>query len=339
VAEETFDAYMYQLVENKQRFISQVMTSKTPSRSIEEDGDEFVLDYAQIKAIATGNPLLIEKIGLELEITKLRMLESNFRQIQYGLNNKLALYFPGTAESLKSLVSALKADVRVVMGQGDMPFCAKVNGRNFVERVSAGQALVLNSTANEIQIKGLSGRGDYDAAAGRHCIKIGAANVSVELGNDAAGNIIRIENAVKSLPGRLSAAETKLADMHKEIEKVKLEASAESPHLPAIASKQERLREIDMMLAPPEETVEGVPQKAREAPQKTEKDPLKPFGKPAEAAAKKPERGWEPPPLPPPPLPPKVGLVRSGETDCRTGEASKSYSAQGAEMKDHGHEI
>ena len=268
VTEGTFDAYLWQLLEAKQRFISQIMTSKSPMRSY-EDVDETVLSFATIKALCAGDPRIKEKMNLEVEVSKLRLLKSSFQNQHYQLEDDLARSFPRDIAEAKARIAALEKDIatRDAHPAPEDGFAGiELNGVNYTERVAAGEALL--SFLPEVQdmkpVHVGSFRGfDVGVALehfGRHVLTLsGAAEYHVELGTDARGNIQRIENALAGLDRQLEKARGRLEDLEHQVENAREELKKPFPQEAELREKSARLielnAELDMENTAPSEPV------------------------------------------------------------------------------------
>ena len=270
VTENTFDSYLWQTLENKQKFISQIMTSKSPVRSC-EDVDETTLSFAEIKALCAGDPRIKEKMNLDVEVSKLRLLKSSFQSQKYTLEDNLARCFPREIAETKARIAALESDIRTrdalpVPGDGFVGI--ELQGAQFTERVAAGEAIlnILPTVQDtkpvhvgafrgfEVEIS-LSEFGKYSLTLN------GASEHYVELGADARGNILRVENALASLDKKLDANRAKLADLESQVENAHAELEKPFPQEAELAEKSARLIELNAELdmensAPPEPVAE-----------------------------------------------------------------------------------
>ena len=268
VTEGTFDAYLWQLLEAKQRFISQIMTSKSPMRSY-EDVDETVLSFATIKALCAGDPRIKEKMNLEVEVSKLRLLKSSFQNQHYQLEDDLARSFPREIAEANARIIALEKDIqtRDAHPAPEDGFAGiELNGANYTERVAAGEAL-LNFLPEAQDMKPVhvgSFRGfDVGVALehfGKHVLTLsGAAEHHVELGSDARGNIQRMENALTGLDRQLENARGHLEDLERQVENAREELKKPFPQEAVLAEKSARLielnAELDMENSAPSEPV------------------------------------------------------------------------------------
>jgi N12 class adenine-specific DNA methylase len=259
VTDPTFDSYLFQTVQKKQEFISQIMTSKSPVRTC-DDMDEQALSYAEIKALCAGYPLIAEKMGLDVEVAKLKMLKANHQSQQYRLEDNLRLNFPKQIESTKANIEGYKADIErleintVRDEEGISPMTIGAN--SFSERKDAGAALI--EACRNIEGIGSDKVGSYrgfemsisfDTFNKEYkCHLKGAITHTVPLGSDPAGNIIRIDNAFEKLPALLNSAEAKLETLYSQVENAKVELTRPFPQEAELAEKSARLTELDSLL-------------------------------------------------------------------------------------------
>ena len=266
VTENTFDSYIWQTLENKQKFISQIMTSKSPMRSC-EDVDETTLSFAEIKALCAGDPRIKEKMDLEVQVAKLRLLKSSFQSQQYTLEDNLAQFYPQEIAETKSQIAALEADIRT-RNEHPVPVDGfagiELHGAQFTERVAAGEALLklLPEMKNTKLVNVGSFRGfGIDVTlghSGSHVLTLnGAAEHKVDMGDDALGNIMRVENALTGLDKQLDKSRGCLADLEQQAENARAELDKPFPQESELAKKSARLIELNAELdmennAPPE---------------------------------------------------------------------------------------
>lgn len=233
VTENTFDAYLWQTIENKQKFISQIMTSKTPVR-VAEDVDESSLNYAEIKALATGDPKIKEKMDLDNEVTKLKMLEANFKSNRYRLEDKVAKNYPEEIARTEKLIEAVKKDMANVepKAEGEEKFTSiTIKGEKIFDKKVAGEKLLEAIKAVKINESKMIGKYrnmglevSYNFFTNAHDFSLnGAAKHSGELGTSADGNIIRLDNALEKMPEKLKRLEEKLTSTKEQIENAKEE--------------------------------------------------------------------------------------------------------------------
>ena len=258
VTEGTFDAYLYQLVENKQRFISQIMTSKTPVR-FAEDIDETALSYAEIKALAAGNPDIIEKTELDTQVAKLKLLKQNYLSEKYALEDKVIKYYPNEIKRLENRIEDMKEDIEVFNNNNtpDNSFeKMNIKGTDFTERKEAGEKIIeiCKSMTNPEPLE----IGEYK------CFKIilsfdnmdrkfyasmkNNLSYKTELGSDPSGNITRIDNVLNGIETRLSSVENNLEDTKKNYESAKKEIEKPFPQEEELKTKSKRLDELNIKL-------------------------------------------------------------------------------------------
>ena len=258
VTEGTFDAYLWQTLENKQRFISQIMTSKSPVRSC-EDVDEQALSYAEIKALCAGNPLIKEKMDLDVQVAKLKVLKADHQSQKFRLQDKLLTKFPADIQETNAHIAGLKADAQLAAThpQGKEEFCGMViKGVTYDEKKTAGERLVLACSelpnAEEKVIGSYRGfelslrfdafRTEYQA------LLKGQRKYTVPLGTDPLGNIIRLDNSLNSFPERITAAENELATLHQQQAAAQIEVEKPFPQEEELAEKSARLAELNAQL-------------------------------------------------------------------------------------------
>lgn len=261
VTENTFDAYLYQLVETKQKFVGQVMTSKTPVRSI-EDVDEAALSYAEIKMLATGNPHIKEKMDLDMQVQNLKMLQSNYYSERFDLEDKVTREYPQDIARYNSQIKALNVDIetasKTLKASADYFNGMDINGEHYTEKKAAGEAIIriMKSFKNSTETLSVgSYRGftmeiyisrgfrlDYILAIR------GAMTHTINLGTDALGNITRIDNCIDHLAGNLEKAEKNLAETEKQLEIAKESLKEPFEQAEELAEKQERLDELNEIL-------------------------------------------------------------------------------------------
>ena len=258
VTEGTFDSYLYQTLENKQRFISQIMTSKSPVRSC-EDVDEQALSYAEIKALCAGNPLIKEKMDLDVQVAKLRVLKADHQSQKFRLQDKLLTKFPADIQETNAHIAGLKADAQLAAAhpQGKEEFCGMtIRGVTYDEKKTAGERLVLACSelpnAEEKVIGSYRGfelslrfdtfRTEYQA------LLKGQRKYTVPLGTDPLGNIIRLDNSLNNFPERITAAENELDTLHQQQAAAQIEVEKPFPQEEELAEKSARLAELNAQL-------------------------------------------------------------------------------------------
>lgn len=261
VTENTFDAYLYQLVETKQKFVGQVMTSKTPVRSI-EDVDEAALSYAEIKMLATGNPHIKEKMDLDMQVQNLKMLQSNYYSERFDLEDKVTREYPQDIARYNSQIKALKVDIKTasktLKASADYFNGMDINGEHYTEKKAAGEAIIriMKSFKNSSETLPVgSYRGFtmemYISKGFRleYILAIrGAMTHTINLGTDALGNITRIDNCIDHLAGDLEKAEKKLAETEKQLEIAKESLKEPFSREEELQEKQARLNELNALL-------------------------------------------------------------------------------------------
>ena len=258
VTEGTFDAYLYQLVENKQRFISQIMTSKTPVR-FAEDIDETALSYAEIKALAAGNPDIIEKTELDTQVAKLKLLKQNYLSEKYALEDKVIKYYPNEIKRLENRIEDMKEDIKVFNNNNtrDNSFeKMNIKGTDFTERKEAGEKIIeicksmTNPEPLEIgDYKGFKIILSFDTMDRKFYVSMkNNLSYKTELGSDPSGNITRIDNVLNGIETRLSSIENNLEDTKKNYESAKKEIEKPFPQEEELKTKSKRLDELNIKL-------------------------------------------------------------------------------------------
>lgn len=258
VTEGTFDAYLYQLVENKQRFISQIMTSKTPVR-FAEDIDETALSYAEIKALAAGNPDIIEKTELDTQVAKLKLLKQNYLSEKYALEDKVIKYYPNEIKRLENRIEDMKEDIEAFNNNNtpDNSFeKMNIKGTDFTERKEAGEKIIeicksmTNPEPLEIgEYKGFKIILSFDTMDRKFYASMkNNLSYKTELGSDPSGNITRIDNVLNGIETRLSSIENNLEDTKKNYESAKKEIEKPFPQEEELKTKSKRLDELNIKL-------------------------------------------------------------------------------------------
>ena len=259
VTEQTFDAYLYQLVEGKQKFASQIMTSKSPVRSA-EDIDETALSYAEIKMLATGNPYIKEKMDLDIQVQKLKMLKSNFLSEKYGLEDKVIKFYPQQIAYLKSRVEGLTKDVETAKlhpkPTDEQPLGMMVSGVSYSEKAEAGQAIInacksMNSP-DAIPLgeyRGFQMELYFDTVQRNYVVKLkGETSRDVPLGDDSHGNIVRIDNGIERFEETLADTKNSLENTEKQFETAKQEIEKPFAKEEELKAKTARLDELNILL-------------------------------------------------------------------------------------------
>ena len=270
VTENTFDSYLWQTLENKQKFISQIMTSKSPVRSC-EDVDETTLSFAEIKALCAGDPRIKEKMNLDVEVSKLRLLKSSFQSQKYTLEDNLARYFPREIAETKERIAALESDIQTRDAHpvpADSFVGIELDGVRYTERIAAGEALLnLLPTVQDTKPVHVGSFRGFEVEVsleqfGKHGLTLkGAAGHHVELGADALGNIMRVENAIAGMNRQLEKNCARLADLEQQVKNAQAELEKPFPQEAELAEKSARLIELNAELdmennAPPEPVAE-----------------------------------------------------------------------------------
>ena len=259
VTEQTFDAYLYQLVEGKQKFASQIMTSKSPVRSA-EDIDETALSYAEIKMLATGNPYIKEKMDLDIQVQKLKMLKSNFLSEKYGLEDKVIKFYPQQIAYLKSRVEGLTKDVETAKLHpkpiDEQPLGMMVSGVSYSEKAEAGQEIInacksMNSP-DAIPLgeyRGFQMELYFDTVQRNYVVKLkGETSRDVPLGDDSHGNIVRIDNGIERFEETLADTKNSLENTEKQFETAKQEIEKPFAKEEELKAKTARLDELNILL-------------------------------------------------------------------------------------------
>ena len=286
VTEETFDAYLYQLVEGKQKFASQIMTSKSPVRSA-EDIDETALSYAEIKMLATGNPYIKEKMDLDIQVQKLKLLKSNFLSEKYSLEDKIIKYYPQRIASMHSRIEGLKADVKTAQEHPkptDDRFAGmEVKGVFYTEKAEAGKAIIeackeMNSP-DPVPLgayRGFTTELLFDTVERQYVVRLkGETSRNVPLGEDIHGNITRIDNGIERFEEMLKGAENDLENTEKQFETAKAEAEKPFSKEEELNSKMARRDELNILInldKNENEIVGGEPDEGEAQPEKRERD-------------------------------------------------------------------
>ena len=259
VTEQTFDAYLYQLVESKQKFISQIMTSKSPVRSA-EDVDEVALSFAEVKMLATGDARFKEKMDLDIQVSKLRVLKQSYLSEHYDLEDRVMKYYPQTIKEYEKRIAGYENDAALAeqhKPQGEDKFCPMtLKGVTYTEKADAGEMLLAickdypMSAPTEIgSYRDFQMEIYYDTVNAHYCMNLcGKAKHKVDLGSDALGNLTRIENELSKLPARLEAAKTKKAETIAQLETAKEEIKKPFAFEGELKEKTERLNALNIEL-------------------------------------------------------------------------------------------
>ena len=259
VTEGTFDSYSWQVIENKQKFISQIMTSKSPVRSC-EDVDEAALTYAEVKALATGNPYIKEKMDLDVQVSRLKLMKANHTSQIYRLEDNIAKNYPKQIEVLQERIRGFQTDMETV--RKNLPadkdnFSMKVGNRIFTDKKEAGTAILamcqeMDSLQQMVEIgeyAGMKMKVTFDSFNRKFVMSLkGELSHNFELGSDAFGNITRLHNVLDGMAGELSEAETKLDNVTHQLETAEIEVQKPFPAEEELKEKMERLAELDALL-------------------------------------------------------------------------------------------
>ena len=259
VTEGTFDSYSWQVIENKQKFISQIMTSKSPVRSC-EDVDEAALTYAEVKALATGNPYIKEKMDLDIQVSRLKLMKANHTSQIYRLEDNIVKNYPKQIEILQERIRGFQTDMETV--RKNLPadkdnFSMKVGNRIFTDKKEAGTAILamcqemdsLQQTVEIGEYAGMRMKVTFDSFNRKFVMSLkGELSHNFELGSDAFGNITRLHNVLGGMAGELSEAETKLNNVTHQLETAKMEVQKPFPAEEELKEKMERLAELDVLL-------------------------------------------------------------------------------------------
>ena len=259
VTEQTFDAYLYQLVESKQKFISQIMTSKSPVRSA-EDVDEVALSFAEVKMLATGDERFKEKMDLDIQVSKLKVLKQSYLSEHYDLEDRILKHFPQTIAEYEQRIVCYEADTALAeqhRPQGEEKFCPMtLRGISYTEKAAAGEMLFaickeypLSAPIEIGSYRGFKMEIFYDTVGTHYCLNLcGQAKYKVELGSDPLGNLTRIENELAKLPARLEAAQIKLTETIEQLETAKVEVQKPFTFEEELKEKSERLNALNIEL-------------------------------------------------------------------------------------------
>ena len=286
VTEQTFDAYLYQLVESKQKFISQIMTSKSPVRSA-EDVDEVALSFAEVKMLATGDERFKEKMDLDIQVSKLRVLKQSYLSEHYDLEDRILQQFPKLIKEYEERITGYEADITLAeqhKPQGDDKFCPMtLQGITYTEKADAGQMLLAlckeypQSKPAEIgSYRGFKLEVYYDSVNSSYCLNLcGKSRHKVELGTDALGNLTRIENELSKLPAKLDAAKTRKEETVAQLENAKVEVKKPFAFEEELKKKSDRLNALNIELNLNEKdpsAIDTEPEQGDEPPERKNKD-------------------------------------------------------------------
>lgn len=258
VTERTFDAYLYQTLENKQKFISQIMTSQSPVRSC-DDVDEQALSYAEIKALCAGNPLIKEKMDLDIDVARLKVLKADHQSQQYRMEDKLLKYLPVEIEKQTSYIHGFEANMKTVEAHPQIAegFCGmEIMGKAYTEKADVGEILLAackdTKSADPVPLgsyRGFQMELSFDSFRNEFDVTLkGAVSHRVALGTDARGNITRLDNALAGIPERLERANEQLNNLYNQQEAAKAEVGKPFPQEAELTAKSQRLAELDAAL-------------------------------------------------------------------------------------------
>ena len=259
VTEGTFDSYSWQLIENKQKFIGQIMTSKSPVRSC-EDIDEAALSYAEVKALATGNPYIKEKMDLDIQVSKLKLLKANHTSQRYRLEDNIAQHYPKQIATMKERLAGYRADIQTYEQNKPIDkdsFSIKIGNRVFTDKKEAGTVLIdmcrnakQPNTAVAIgEFQGFKMSVTFDSFSSKFSIALkGQLSHEVEIGADPLGNLQRLSNALDAMTGKMADVEQKLANVEHQLETAKVEVTKPFPQEAELSEKLERLAELNALL-------------------------------------------------------------------------------------------
>ena len=259
VTEGTFDSYSWQLIENKQKFISQIMTSKFPVRSC-EDIDEATLSYAEVKALATGNPYIKEKMDLDIQVSKLKLLKANHTSQRYRLEDNIAKHYPQQIAAMKERITGYRTDIQTYTQNKPADkeeFSMKIGNRVFTDKKEAGAALIdmcrsakqPNMAVTIGEFQGFKMKVSFDSFFSKFTINLkGSLSHEVEIGADPLGNLQRLSNALESMTGKMAEVEQKLANVEHQLETAKVEVTKPFVKEQELSEKLERLSELNALL-------------------------------------------------------------------------------------------
>ena len=259
VTENTFDAYMWQILENKQKFISQIMTSKSPVRAC-EDVDDAALSYAEIKALATGNPYIKEKMDLDIQVSKLKLMKANHISQKYRLETDIAKNYPMQITAAKERLEGLKADAQAVkplLENGKEEFSMTIGGKAYTDRKEAGTALIAAcaglkavKTSGQVgEFYGFQMSAEFDSFNQKYMLTLKRqCSYKIEVGKDTLGNLQRISNALSGIERKVAETQQKLETLQQQLETAKEEVAKPFEKEQELAEKSERLAELNALL-------------------------------------------------------------------------------------------
>ena len=259
VTEGTFDSYSWQLIENKQKFIGQIMTSKSPVRSC-EDVDEAALSYAEVKALATGNPYIKEKMDLDIQVSKLKLMKANHTSQKYRLEDNITQHYPHQIAIFKERIEGFTADMNKYAKnkpEDKEQFFMQVGGKSYTDKKEAGTAIIamckeikgINASADVGEYLGFKLNVTFDSFNNKFVMNVkGAMSHPMEVGSDPLGNITRINNVLEAMPSQLEEAQMKLSNVKHQLETAKAEVDKPFPQEAELAEKLERLTALNALL-------------------------------------------------------------------------------------------
>ena len=261
MTENTFDAYMWQILENKQKFISQIMTSKSPVRAC-EDVDDAALSYAEIKALATGNPYIKEKMDLDIQVSKLKLMKANHTSQKYRLEEDIAKNYPMQITAAKERLEGLKSDFQAVKsllekGKEKDEFSMTIGGKEYTDRKEAGTALIAAcaglkavKTSGQVgEFYGFQMSAEFDSFNQKYMVTLKRqCSYKIEVGKDALGNLQRISNTLSGIEKRVAETQQKLETLQQQLETAKEEVAKPFDKEEELAEKSERLAELNVLL-------------------------------------------------------------------------------------------
>lgn len=269
VTEGTFDSYSWQLIENKQKFIGQIMTSKSPVRSC-EDIDEAALTYAEVKALATGNPYIKEKMDLDIQVSKLKLLKANHTSQKYRLEDNIVKHYPVQIAAMKERLAGYRADIQTY-AQNKFPdkdtFSIKIGNRVYTDKKEAGAALIdmcrsakqPNMAVTIGEYQGFKMSVSFDSFFSKFTVNLkGSISHEVEIGTDPLGNLQRLSNALEGMTGRMETVAQKLENVEHQLETAKVEVTKPFAQEAELAEKLERLTELNALLNMDEKGGDGI---------------------------------------------------------------------------------
>ena len=259
VTEGTFDSYSWQLIENKQKFIGQIMTSKSPVRSC-EDVDEAALSYAEVKALATGNPYIKEKMDLDIQVSKLKLMKANHTSQKYRMEDNITQHYPHQIAVFKERIEGFSADMEKYAKnkpEDKEQFFMQVGGKSYTDKKEAGTAIIamckeikgINASADVGEYLGFKLNVTFDSFNNKFVMNVkGAMSHPMEVGSDPLGNITRINNVLEAMPVQLEEAQTKLSNVEYQLETAIAEVDKPFPQEAELSEKLERLAELNALL-------------------------------------------------------------------------------------------